>query len=1447
MALRRLRTRVAELEAARAEPVAVIGMGCRFPGADGPDAFWALLRDGVNAVSEVPADRWNIDEYYDPDPAADGKMYARHGGFLRDVDRFDSLFFGISPREAAGIDPQHRLVLEVAWEALEHAGCAPASLAGTETGVFIGLSLNEYGQILIGAAEQAGAGTHVGTGTLSSAAAGRLSYFLGVHGPSITLDTACSSSLVSVHLACQSLRNGECATALAGGVNLMLTPRVTLNCCRSRMLAADGRCKTFDAAADGYVRGEGCGIVVLKRLSDAVASGDRVLALIRGSAVNQDGRSTGFTAPNELSQQAVLRKAIAAAGVRPADVSFVEAHGTGTALGDPIEMHALAAAYGKDRPADRPLIVGSIKTNVGHLESAAGIAGLIRVVLGLQHKAIAPHLHFQTLNPHIDVEGLPFVIPTEGMTWPGDGPLLAGVSSFGLTGTNAHVILEAAPASAGTAAGAERPIEVERAIGIVPVSARSGDALRAAAARLESYLAGSPAASLGDVSFTLGAGRSHFAHRAAIVAANVSELRSALGQLARNDAAAIRGTVRPGQASDVVFVFRGVPPENGAAKQLYDTQPAFRAAIDRCAANAGPDLRVLLLEAVQTGKVSGHVEELAAFTVAHAMFELWRSWGVEPAVVVGQGAGEYAAACAAGIFSVEDALRLMQAKRNGGYAAAAATITWSRPRVPVGSSVTGQLVQGTEMSNPEYWDRHGRGAAHFDDVLATLGADRQRNFLHLDAREDWASLLRTLGELYVKGVEIDWAGVHRGYGCHKLALPTYPFERERHWVDVPARTAVPALSGEAVDPASWVHEIAWRPEPLESPAPVPDLSGTSWTVFADGGGVGKDLAARLRVAGAACTIVKAGQAYGSGRDGFVIVPENPLHMQQLWTELPSAAAANIIYLWGLDSNSPAGLVSEAAMPACAGLLHLAQVPGERRGRDALQSAVGERHGRDTSRVWVVTRGAQAAGRPHRLSIAQAPLWGLTKTLALEYPDRSWRRIDMDPEATAHDISAVWAEITGRGREDQVALRGGDRLVPRLVPSPPLASEGSVSLRPDATYLVTGGLGALGLHVAGWLAGRGARHLVLVGRSAAGDRARVEIEKLESQGVTVRVLTADVSNESGVVRLLRELDGPPLRGIVHAAGILDDGLVAQQTWARFASSMAGKADGAWHLHRLTSACPLDFFVLFSSGVSILGSAGQANYAAANAALDAIAQDRRAQGLPALAVNWGPWADAGMAAASSREGHRRFSREGWGTIPADAGLNLLGRLLRGQAPQAAVLPVDWKVVAGPEGPFATAPLLDAVRPQVSTATTEARAALDLAGLRGADDAARREALEAYLSDHVCRALSVRTVDPEEEIGQLGLDSLMALEVRNAIDRDLGVSIPIVSLLAGNSIRTLGQTILSSIAPSETSVDGDPAIPAGEDSARLMDRISDLSDDDVDALLATLLARQGTDSGA
>ena len=491
--LRELRAKLAAVERAGAEPLAIVGIGCRFPGgADTPEAFWQMLRDGHDAVTEVPPDRWNLDDFFSPSRGAPGKMYTRWGGFLRqDISAFDLEFFRILPREAVSLDPQQRLLLEVAWEAIESAGYAPRKLAGTDTGSFIGISTNDYAQrAMFG--DPSEIDIYTATGNALNAAAGRLAYFFDFHGPALAVDTACSSSLVAVHLACQSLRRGECRAAIAGGVNLLLSPAGTIATSRAKMMAGDGRCKTLDASADGYVRGEGAALVFLKRESDAQADGDRILALIRGSAVNQDGASSALTVPNGKAQAALIRRALADAQVPDAKLSYVELHGTGTPLGDPVEFDALRQAMASPRSADRVCCIGSVKTNIGHLEAAAGIAGLIKVVLSLQKGQIPPHLHLRRVNPHISLEGSHFVVPTELRNWPrGAEPRFAGVSSFGFTGTNAHVVLEEAPEAVAEEKGMERRRH------LVAISARSAGALEELASRYGRHLAGHGGAGTG--------------------------------------------------------------------------------------------------------------------------------------------------------------------------------------------------------------------------------------------------------------------------------------------------------------------------------------------------------------------------------------------------------------------------------------------------------------------------------------------------------------------------------------------------------------------------------------------------------------------------------------------------------------------------------------------------------------------------------------------------------------------------------------------------------------------------------------------------------------------------------------------------------------------------------------------------------------------------------------
>ena len=659
--VREMRAKLDRLERARQEPIAVVGLGCRFPGASGPEAYWNVLRDGVDAISEIPADRWNIDDYYDADPDKPGRMYVRHGGFIRDVDRFDARFFGITPREAETMDPQQRLLMEVAWEALEHAGIPADSLMGQKGGVFVGISSSDYLQLELRSIAPESIDAYIASGGTQSVAAGRLSYFLGLQGPAVSIDTACSSSLVAVHLACQSLRSGESSVALAAGVSLMLLPELTINFCRARMLAADGRCKTFDASADGYARGEGCGVVVLKRLSDALAAGDRVLALIRGSAVNQDGRSSGLTVPNGPAQEAVVREALTAAGLSPNAVQYVEAHGTGTSLGDPIEVQALARVLGEGRSFGEPLLIGSAKTNIGHLEAAAGIAGLIKLVLSLQHRRIPPHLHFREPNPHIDWPALPVRVAAEGGQWSAAGARIGGVSSFGFSGTNAHVLVEEAPAAPSAAIAVP-----ERDVQILALSARNERALDelslAMADRLDAR-----EDSFAAICRTANSGRSHFEKRLAIVAGDATAMSRALRASSAGDDsdAAVRGGAVG--APPVAFLFTGQGSQYaGMGRGLYQAEPVFRDALDRCDAILRSELGRSILPIVfeDTAGLLDRTEftQPAVFALEYALAELWKSWDVRPAAVLGHSLGEDVAACVAGVFSLEDGLRLIAAR-----------------------------------------------------------------------------------------------------------------------------------------------------------------------------------------------------------------------------------------------------------------------------------------------------------------------------------------------------------------------------------------------------------------------------------------------------------------------------------------------------------------------------------------------------------------------------------------------------------------------------------------------------------------------------------------------------------------------------------------------------------------------------------------------------------------
>jgi acyl transferase domain-containing protein/SAM-dependent methyltransferase/NAD(P)-dependent dehydrogenase (short-subunit alcohol dehydrogenase family)/acyl carrier protein len=2047
-----LQSRLDAVERARHEPIAIIGMACRFPGgADTPEAFWRLLREGTDAIREIPADRWDFEALYDPDPDAPGKMSTRWAGLLDRVDLFDAPFFGISPREAAGMDPQQRLLLELAWEALERAGIAPETLMGSQSGVFVGISGSDYSQLQLRAG-LGGMDAYSASGSAHSVAAGRLSFVLGLQGPCFPIDTACSSSLVAVHQAVQSLRAGECGLALAGGVNLIVSPETSIALSKSRMMAPDGRCKAFDARADGFVRGEGGGLLLLKRLSDAQANGDQILAVIRGSAINQDGRSNGLTAPNGPSQEAVVRAALASGGVEPERIGYVEAHGTGTALGDPIEVQAIAAALGDGRT--RPIRIGSVKANIGHLESAAGIAGLIKLVLCLQHREIPPQIHLDSLNPHIPWSELPVSVPTAPQPWdaPDGAPRIGGVSSFGFSGTNAHVVIEEAglreegrgkrEEESSSIQNAKFKIQnsaAQRPLHLLALSARSDAALRQVIERYEHHLAGTDA-ELPDVCFTANAGRTHFPHRIALATRSLAEVRDKLDTVLSGDTAVEeqpgvwQGQVTSPRRPRVVFLFTGQGAQYvNMGRQLFESEPTFRATLEHCDELLRPHLERPLLSVLYPS-ADGEAEaarlldrtaytQPALFALEYALAELWRSWGIQPAAVLGHSVGEYVAACVAGVFSLEDGLkliaeraRLMQALPAGGamaavfadaaaveaaiarhtdelsiaaingptnvvisgaeaalatvlqalesrgirsrrlsvshafhsplmdpvlgaFAEVAAGIDYSVPRIGIVSNLTGRLAAAAEIAGPGYWVKHVRHPVRFMDGMRALHDVGHDYFLEIGpsptllgmardcvpeddeergkrkeerenstphflpslrrGRDDWEQVLGSLASLYVHGAEVDWEGFDRHHDRRRVVLPTYPFERERHWSapqvswtgatgqasvvpgSVGAETAgadpladllyeiawpiaerpaagaaaeaaadfpAPEELAERVAPRlaelSAVHGMAlydellpdldvaaglsivhalrtlgWRFEPgeavtaerlaerlgivgrhhrllerllrileedgvlrrngdewkvVEVPAgedpeprwaalrerfpsfdtelmlvsrcaaslaevlrgaadplqllfpggsladaeklyretpvartynalvreaveaavgttttvrplrvlevgagtggttacvlPVlpserteyvftdisphfisqaqqkfqqypfvryelldvsrdprtqgfaqhgfdvviaanvvhatPDLRRTlvhlrdllapggllvlyeamrpqrfsdltvgltegwwsftdpelrpdyallahpqwravlaelgfsgattlpdehapgvlaqqglvlavaphaplspagergsggageqprglavatvadhefplsrmrergpggegPWLLLADAAGTGQRLAAALRERGEAVVTVTPGPAYRrAADDAFELDAQLPADFERLLAE-SDRGWRGVVYLWGLDAaltedTDPAGLMREQQR-IVGGALHLVQTLA--RTADASPSP-----------LWLVTRGAQAVlpvpplsswerrpggeGRPGPggrggQAPAQASLWGLGHTVALEHPELRCVRLDLDPDGTGEaEIEALLAELREPDAvEDQLALRAGQRRVRRLVRvSRPDTAEQPVRFAAEGSYLITGGLRGLGLRVAEWLVERGVRHLVLMGRGEPSPEARAVLRRLEEAGAHILVARGDVADRERLVAILAEAERslPPLRGVIHSAGVLDDGVLLHQEWSRFATVMAPKVAGSWNLHALTRHLPLDLFVLFSSGVGLLGAAGQGNHAAANTFVDALAYYRNARGLPALTINWGAWAEIGAAADHKLEerGTRTFS-------PAE-GLQALERALQHAAPgvarngaepgmarhgaeprvQLAVLAVDWaEVFAGLPAPAVPALFRDLAREVRSIGgrrRIEAETPSLLRQLAEALPNRRSSVLQGHVRRLAAQVLGVGDVgriDIQQPLQELGLDSLMAVELRNKLGQAVEHTLPATLLFEYPTVSALTGYLAAEVlalnpeaaagpgaAPSEPSPE---ALPLSEDDLAML----------------------------
>lgn len=1395
-AVEAMQAKLDAMERAGREGIAIIGMGCRLPGGIyDADSFWHVLENGIDTIREVPRDRWDLSRYFDADSAAPGKMYTRYGGFVEAIDQFDTSFFNISPKEARSLDPQQRLLLETAWEALENAGIAPLSIREKLAGVFVGLCSNDYAQLLA-QREESEIDAYLAVGTTHSMAAGRLSYLLGLNGPNLAVDTACSSGLAAVHLAIQSLRSRESDIALAGAANCILTPHYSINFCKARMLAPDGRCKTFADGADGFVRGEGAGVVVLKRLSDARRDGDRVLAVIRGSAMNQDGHTSGPTVPSGPAQQAVIRRALDNAGVKPEDISFVEAHGTATALGDPIEAGALGAVF------HHPLWVGSVKTNIGHLEGAAGIAGLLKVVLALQNRRIPANLHFDKPSAHIAWSDLLLRVPVTTRSWDAEALRTAGISSFGFSGTNVHVIVQEAEDVAATPA-----TQPEREWHVVTLSARSDVALKETAIRILPFVE----ADLPNTAFTLNTGRFAFEYRLALVARDGQEVSAQLRKyLSTGGAEGVKtGVVPEGVECPVVTA------SDWTAHRLQDLFVGG-ASIDWAAWDRGFLRRKLALPSYPFQRRRHWYREEEKQAEEELIYEV--QWQPRDIPQLPTPATLAASLPAAPVATRNDALESIE-RLSAQYAVRAlADLEGKHSRVTASRRRLFDRLLETqvfaESISPE-------------EQLATLHA------AHPEAEAELQLIARCGNRL---------AAILTG-DCDPLTIlqPTDGGGLDKIYRYSPSSRGANLLAREAMARivAQW---------PTNRPLRILEAgAGTGGTtahlldvlpadrteyVFTD---VSRSFLrdARERFAGVPflhCEIldIEKDELQGVAAGSYdVVVAANVLHATKdlsaslrhlrkllvpggllLLLEVTHAQRWLDITFGLLDGwwrftdtdlrrNHPLLAAHQwQALLETTGFSETASVAVRQDGALLQQSMLLARVAYPDALTWTATeKNPEAAcfdllslaqqvlreqpSRPRRIwaavrdtgDTAQASVAALGRVISLEHPEIWGGIVHVPSRATAKEITSFVNTAAELG-EKEFAFRDGQVFAPRLVRKSLPDSAPCYRFRADGTYLITG-FGFLGLRLAKWMVSQGARNLALLSRSGASSpEAVASLAVLSDRGVHIAVLQGDVSDPTVVRRIIDHIGVslPTLRGIVHAAGCGVMEPMASVTREHLRQEFAPKHTGACALHEATLGLPLDFFVLFSSASSVWGAKGQAQYAAANACLDALAAQRRQMNLPALSVNWGLLSGGGMI---SPEYRAWLTRAGIEPLEPEDGFRSLFRCVMQPVSQAVIARIDWQKFAEVYEAREHTSLFDQMKGESKPTVAE-----DAPCFRDMPEEDRPSALREFVLQQFCLALGLApedAPDPRRGFFDAGMDSLLAIEFKNLLERSCGVTLP------------------------------------------------------------------------
>ncbi|GAB4199316.1 MAG: hypothetical protein OHK0022_19440 [Roseiflexaceae bacterium] len=1524
--------------------IAIVGMAGRFPGADNLDQFWQNLRDGVESISFFSEEE--LKEAGVSSAEYRSRNYVPAAPVMNDIDLFDADFFGYTPLEAKTMDPQQRIMLECVWEALENAGYDPEK--HTEPiGVFSGARMSSYvvGLYTDPVLAQPQNMLLVLLGNDINSLSTRISYKLNLRGPSTAVQSGCSTSLVAVHLACQSLLFGECRMAIAGGVTVNVPHKVGYMYEEGSMLSPDGHCHAFDAEARGTVFGSGIGVAVLKRLEDALADGDTIYAVIKGSATNNDGSfKASFTAPSVEGQSAVIIDALASSGIDAETIGYVEAHATGTALGDPIEVRALTNAFRASTKKKNFCRIGTVKSNMGHLDTAAGMAGLLKTALALQHRQIPPTLNYSQPNPEIDFNNSPFIVNTELTAWESNGfPRRAGISSFGFGGTNAHVILEEAPEV--EPSGPSRPWQ------LLTLSARTPTALDKATENLAAYLRQNGQANLADVAFTLKAGRHDFGRRRILVCRTVEEAAAALES---GDPQQVWSNEQAIGARPVAFLFPGQGAQYpGMAAELYRDEPVFREAIDRCAEllkrELGTDIRPLIFEQNQEPRTknqeSGNgaqdpslkpqasrldetaITQPALFVVEYALAQLWMSWNVRPEAMIGHSIGEYVAACLAGVFSLEDALklvaargRLMQSLPAGGMLSVSLSeaalrplldgqldlaasnsptlsvvsgpleaitaleqrlaaeevsyrrlhtshafhsvmmepilgaftdvfrsITLHAPTLPFISNVSGTWITAAEATDPAYWAQHLRQPVRFadgmralmstgDKILLEVGPGRTLSTLARqslpadtptvvltslrhpqDSFSDSAFILTTLGKLWLAGLSIDWSGFYAGEQRHRVPLPTYPFERQRYWAqsDLSAANlgAQRALEKKD-DPTEWLYVPSWKQSMQPEPLRAGELATNpqTWLVFADAGSLGERLVARLREEGQTAIQVLSGKQFSQIDAGtYMLNPQQSLDYSALFGALREAGQTprQLVHTWTItpDNQTEDGRELFERMQALgfSGLIALAQALGTEELTEVLDLTV------VSNQLHDVTGG-------ERLSPEKATLLGPCRVIPREYLQVNCRSLDfvipsLDDRQAATIVDQILAETQVASADTIIAYRNGRRWAQTIEQVHLKPHQGRAArLRDGGVYLITGGLGGIGLTLAEHLARTAKAKLVLAGRSAFPARSEwdawqarhgeadktsrtiTKLRALEGLGAEVLVASADVTDADQLRVLVAQITGKfgALHGVIHAAGTPAGGVIQLKTPEIIDRVLAPKTRGVLALDTALRDVPLDFVLLCSSLTSVVGEFGQADYAAANAFLDAYAhQQTSRRGVFTLSVNWDTWQEVGMAVTTEVPPELMAMHEQMlqsAILPAE-GVQVFDQVLsQSTAPQLLVSTKDL--------PARIATLHATTRAMVAEAQEHARA------LANRTAHARPALATAYVAprnqyeENVAavwqQVLGIEQVGVHDSFFDLGGHSLLITQLTNKLHRTYQVEISIRSLFDNPTVAGMAQVI-------------------------------------------------------